>query len=116
MKIFQFRIEKVESGYRYFPNIHDVIKKFKQAKFRDFKKSKRHKKLSFMLFQLESHFMLNVIARVINNKFKRKIPLFTLHDCLVVKESDLDQVYELIHEIFIREIGYAPNMTKKIWK
>lgn len=55
--------------------------------------------------------MLNIIAREINNKFKRKTSLFTLHDCLVVKESDLDHVYELMHEIFIREIGYAPNMT-----
>lgn len=102
--------------YRHFRSIHDVVKKFKQAKFRGFKKSKRHKKLSFMLFQLESHFMLNIIAREINNKFKRKVPLFTLHDCLVVRESDLDQVYELMHEIFIREIGYAPNMTKKVWR
>lgn len=102
--------------YRHFKTIHEVVKKFKQAEFRDFKKSKRHKKLSYMLFQLESHFMLNIIAREINNKFKRKIPLFTLHDCLVVKESDLDRVYELMQEIFSREIGYAPNMTKKIWK
>lgn len=102
--------------YRHFPNIHDVIKKFKQAKFRDFKKSKRHKKLSFMLFQLESHFMLNIIAREINNKFKRKIPLFTLHDCLVVKESDVDNIKELMHEIFTREIGYVPNIETKIWK
>lgn len=102
--------------YRHFPSIHDVIKNFKQAKFRDFKKSKRHKKLSYMLFQLESHFMVHTIAREINNKHKRKIPLFTLHDCLVVKESDLDQVYQMMHDIFIREIGYAPNMTKKIWR
>lgn len=102
--------------YCYFPTIHEVIKKFKKAKFRDFPKSKQHKKVSYMLFQLESYFMLNIIAREINNKFRRKIPFFTLHDCLMVKESQLGQVYGLMQEIFIREIGYSPNMTTKIYR
>ncbi len=59
--------------------------------------------------------MVNTIAREINNKFKRKIPFFTLHDCLVVRESHLEQIYDLMQEIFVREIGYAPNMTQKVW-
>jgi len=102
--------------YNYFPKIYELTKKFKQARFKGIKRSERHKSLSYLLFQLESHFMVNTIAREINNKFKRKIPLFTLHDCLVVKESDLEQVYELMHKIFSREIGYSPNMTKKVWR
>jgi len=102
--------------YRYFPTIHQLIKEFKQAKFKGVPRSERHKRFSYLLFQLESHFMLNVIAREINNKFRRKIPFFTLHDCLMVRESDLEQVYGLMHDIFISEIGYAPNMTQKVWK
>lgn len=102
--------------YRYFPKIHEIIKKIKQAKFEGISRSERHKRFSYLLFQLESHFMLNIIAREINNKFRRKIPFFTLHDCLMVKESDLEKVYQLMHDIFIREIGYAPNMTEKIWR
>ncbi|MBL3548124.1 hypothetical protein [Chryseobacterium sp. KMC2] len=102
--------------YSYFPTIYQLIKKYKQAKFQGVSKFERHKRFSHLLFQLESHFMLNIIAREINNKFKRKIPFFTLHDCLMVRESDLEQAYELMNEIFIREIGYAPNMTKKVWK
>lgn len=50
-----------------------------------------------------------MIAREINNKFKFQISFFTPHDCLFVKESDFDQVYELMHGIFICEIGYAPK-------
>ncbi|QQM25637.1 hypothetical protein [Elizabethkingia sp. M8] len=101
---------------KYFPTINELIIKFKRKKFRDFKKSEWHKKLSYLVFQLESHFMLNIIAREINNKYKRKIPLFTLHDCIVVKESHLEIVYNQMKEIFVREIGYAPNLTKKIWE
>lgn len=102
--------------YSKFPTIHQLIKKFKQSKFEGVSRSERHKRFSHLLFQLESHFMLNIIAREINNKFRRKIPFFTLHDCLMVKESDLEQVYQLMHDIFVREIGYAPNMTMKIYK
>lgn len=102
--------------YNYFPKIHELIKKFKQSKFQGVSGFERHKRFSHLLFQLESHFMLNIIAREINNKFRRKIPFFTLHDCLMVKESDLEQVYELMHDIFVREIGYAPNLTTKIYK
>lgn len=101
---------------KYFPTINELIIKYKRKKFRDFKKSEWHKKLSYLTFQLESHFMLNVIAKEINNKYKRKIPLFTLHDCIVVKESHLETVYNQMKEIFIREIGYTPNLTKKIWE
>lgn len=102
--------------YNHFPKIYELTKKFKRVKFEGVLLSERHKRLSYLLFQLESHFMVHTIAREINNTFKRKIPFFTLHDCLVVKESDLDQVYGLMHDIFIREIKYAPNMTKKIWR
>ncbi|KFC33525.1 hypothetical protein FF18_08995 [Elizabethkingia anophelis] len=101
--------------YKHFPTLHDFIKKLKKIKFRKFVRGDCHKKLSYLTFQLESHFMLNIIAREINNTHRRKIPLFTLHDCLVVKESHLDEVYTEMKSIFIREIGYSPNMTKKVW-
>ncbi|AQX07906.1 hypothetical protein [Elizabethkingia ursingii] len=101
--------------YKHFPTLHDFIKRFKKIKFRDFPKRDWHKKLSYLTFQLESHFMLNTIAREINNIHRRTIPLFTLHDCLIVKESHLETVYNQMQEIFTREIGYAPNMTKKMW-
>lgn len=101
---------------KYFPTINELLIKYKRKKFRDFKKSDWHKKLSYLTFQLESHFMVNIIAREINKIFRRKIPLFTLHDCIVVKEEHLDIVYKIIQDIFIREIGYAPNLTKKVWE
>ncbi|WP_079243281.1 hypothetical protein [Chryseobacterium indologenes] len=100
---------------RYFPTINNLLLKYKRKKFRDFKKSDWHKKLSYLTFQLESYFMVNIIAREINNIFKRRIPLFTLHDCIIVKEQHLDIVCKMIGDIFIREIGYAPNLTKKVW-
>ncbi len=112
----KYYIQEQAVFYNHFPKIYELAKKFKRVKFEGVLPSERHKRLSYLLFQLESYFMVHTIAREINNTFKRKIPFFTLHDCLVVKESDLDQVYELMHEIFIREIGYVPNMTQKIWR
>jgi hypothetical protein len=101
---------------KYFPTINELLIKYKRKKFRDFRKYDWHKKLSYLTFQLESHFMVNVIAREINNTFKRGIPLFTLHDCIVVKEQHLEIVYKIMIDIFIREIGYTPNLTRKVWK
>jgi len=108
-------IDEQSIFYKYFPSISNLIKKFKKLKFRSLRKADRHKKLSYLAFQLEAHFMINIIAREINNLYKRKIPFFTLHDCIVVKESDLEIVHQIIKDIFIREIGYTPNLTKKIW-
>ena len=102
--------------YKYFPSIHNFIKKLKNKKFRNFNRIDYHKKLSYIVFQLESYFMLNKIAREINNVFKRKIPIFTLHDCIVCKESDLPTIIEQVQNIFIREIGYSPNLSSKIWE
>lgn len=111
----QYRDEQIVFK-KYFPTIHNFLMKYKRKKFRDFRKFDWHKKLSYLTFQLESHFMVNIIAREINNLFRRKIPLFTLHDCIVVKESHLEIIYKIVQDIFIREIGYAPNLTKKVWK
>ncbi|MFC0346083.1 hypothetical protein [Epilithonimonas hispanica] len=111
----QFQWEQ-ETLYEQFPTIHEFIKVFKQLKLKNTKSTDRHKRLSYLLFQLESHFMLNIVAREINNKFKRKIPLFSLHDCIITKKSDIDIISEQVHDIFIREIGYAPNLKMKVWE
>lgn len=99
-----------------FPTIHKFVKAFKSMKVKRVKTTHMHKRLSYLLFQLESHFMLKIIAREINIKYKRKIPLFTLHDCIVARESDIDTVYKGIQAIFMREIGYAPNLKVSYWK
>ena len=111
----QFQWEQA-TLYEQFPTIHEFIKVFKQLKLKNTKSTDRHKRLSYLLFQLESHFMLNVIAREINNKFKRKIPFFSLHDCIVAKKSDINIILEQVQSIFMREIGYAPNLKMKVWE
>jgi len=98
-----------------FPTIYEFIKAFKRMKVKGIKTTNAHKRLSYILFQLESHFRLNIIAREINNGHRRKIALFTLHDCIVVRESDISTIFKEVHTIFIREIGYAPNLKVKVW-
>lgn len=98
-----------------FPSIYKFVKAFKKMKVRGAKTTFLHKRLSYLLFQLESHYMLNIIAREINIKYKRKIPFFTLHDCIVAQESNIKIIYEEIHTIFMREIGYAPSLKEKSW-
>ncbi|KFF23191.1 MULTISPECIES: hypothetical protein [Chryseobacterium] len=98
-----------------FPTIHKFVKAFKSMKVKGVKTTHVHKRLSYLLFQIESYFMLKIIAREINVKHKRKIPLFTLHDCIVARESDIEKVHEEVHAIFMREIGYAPNLKVTYW-
>ncbi|WP_312172276.1 hypothetical protein [Chryseobacterium sp.] len=98
-----------------FPTIHKFVKAFKSMKIKGVKTTHVHKRLSYLLFQLESYFMLKIIAREINIKHKRKIPIFTLHDCIVARESDIEKVHQEVHAIFTREIGYAPNLKVSYW-
>lgn len=89
-----------------YPTIFEFLKIFKKA---------NHKYFSHLLLQTESYFMLNIIARRLNNKFRKKIPFFTLHDCIVVPESQLNAVCNFMKEIFLVELGFIPTIKAEVW-
>lgn len=99
--------ELEELGFRsLFPTIFDFLKTFKKPCHRNF---------SFLILQTESYFMLNIIARRINNKFKRKLPFLTLHDCIITTESKINQVKDFMEKTFENELGFIPVMKTKEW-
>lgn len=89
-----------------FPTILKFVKSFKRG---------NHLNFSRLMLQMESYFMLNIIARRLSNKFKKKLPFFTLHDCIVVLESDIDIVYDFMTRVFETELGFIPAMKTKSW-
>lgn len=89
-----------------YPSIFEFIKAFKKPK---------HNYFSQLTLQTESYFMLEIIARRLNNKFKKKIPYFTLHDCIVTTESKLSTVLDFMETTFKAELGFQPVLSQKAW-
>ena len=88
-----------------FPTIFEFIKRIKEDQYEVF---------SHMMLQIESYFMLKIVARRLKNKFK-KIPFFTLHDCIVVPESKMEVILDFMKMTFKVELGFMPILKTKNW-
>jgi hypothetical protein len=100
-----YRVEQ-RMFHKHFPEILKWINEFKKE---------NHKLFSYMMLQTESYFMLDLVARKINKKYSGKKTLFTLHDCILTTEDNLDLVYNLMQEILETELSFTPKMTKELW-
>lgn len=78
-------------------------------------KFKQHKKIAHFLLQSESHFMLNYIAAKLNKR-KSRLPFFTLHDCIITKKENLDEIKDFMEKAFTEVIGFSPNFKAKIFE
>ena len=79
-----------------------------------FKKG-NHKYFSYLMLQLESYFILEVVARQFNNKFKGKKPLFTLHDCLITTKSNIGQLHQFMKKSLSKELKFDPILKIEVW-
>jgi len=92
------------------------IKKNLEIEESRFKKMfKQHKKVAHLLLQTESYFMLDILARKLN-KSHSKIPFFTLHDCIVTTEDNLEFLHEFMIKTFTDCLNFSPNFKSKIFK
>ncbi|MGO2357367.1 MAG: hypothetical protein ACTH6S_07450 [Mesonia sp.] len=91
----------------YFPSILKWIKTFKKS---------NHKYFSYLTLQLESYFMLNIVARQFNNKFRGKKPLFTLHDCLITTEDNIDELHIFMKEALSEALNFTPILKVEVWE
>ena len=82
---------------------------------REFKKED-HRYFSHLTLQTESYFMLNIVARKLNRRYRGKIPLLTLHDCIITTEEHLDLLEDFMKEKLTEALGFTPMMKKKIYK
>jgi hypothetical protein len=105
-----------------FPTILKFINEFKDVQqYKDsedikWTKEDSHKKLSYFCFQLEAKSMIDNIAKDFDKLHKGKIPIFTLHDCILIKSSYAEELKEFMNMKFIQMFGIAPNLTLKYSK
>ncbi len=93
----------------HFPTILKFIKTLKS-------KRNKHNYFSYLMLQIESYFMIHITARQLNNKYKRKIPIFSLHDCLITTEDNLEKVNNFMQETLEKELGFKPILKPFIYK
>jgi hypothetical protein len=88
-----------------YPTIFEFVSKIKE---------KHHEDFSHLMLQIESFFMLKIVGRRLKNKFK-KVPFFTLHDCICTTESNLNLVNEFMRATLTSELGFIPVIKSKHW-
>lgn len=91
----------------HFPSIHHFITELKKED---------HRYFSYMMLQTESYFMLNIVARKLNKDFRKKIPILTLHDCIITTEDNLAFVKTFMESTFNDELGFIPMLTAKVYE
>tara|TARA_R110001606_G_scaffold49559_3_gene124944 strand:- start:111 stop:1184 length:1074 start_codon:yes stop_codon:yes gene_type:complete len=91
-----------------FPDLLNTINTFKDKH--------GYEKLSHTLLQLESHYMLDVVAREFNRVNAKKAPIFTLHDCLITTHDYSTELTNTMRRVFEQEFLTAPKMDSKNWK
>jgi len=90
----------------HYPSILRWLKKLKK---------RNHKIFSYLTLQAESYLILNLVARKFNKKHGRNVPLFTLHDCLITTEDNLNTLYQFMSETLLETLKFKPNLTKEVW-
>ena len=77
-----------------YPTIHQLLM--------DIKTRFSYKRLSHVLFQIESYVMLEEVARGFNKANRGRLPFFTFHDCIVIQEEYEGKLHSY--------------MIKKLWR
>ncbi|WP_417556908.1 hypothetical protein [Mesoflavibacter zeaxanthinifaciens] len=86
-----------------FPELLAVLNRFKIENGK--------KQLSHLLFQIESYYVLDVVARDFNKKYSKTAPIFSLHDCLITTEDFASELKKTFEVVLNRELANKP-MTK----
>lgn len=90
-----------------FPELLERINKFKDEA--------GHEKFSHILFQIESCFVVDVVARKFNKKYWRSAPIFTLHDCLITTSDYIEELQQVFNDGFMKYLGCVPKTEIKEW-
>ncbi|SEQ02828.1 hypothetical protein SAMN05421824_0963 [Hyunsoonleella jejuensis] len=78
-------------------------------------KKKNHKYFSHLMLQIESYFMLHIVARQLNNTYRRKVPILTLHDCIITTEDNMEKVYDFTKNTLNYQLGFDAKMKCEIY-
>lgn len=91
-------IEEQEVFKSEFPILYDLIRE---------KKKGNHKIITHELFDLEAEIMVDTVARGL---IKKKIPTFTIHDCIAVQEENIEISELKMKDAFISRFGSCPQI------
>lgn len=81
-----------------FPILHDLIWE---------KKRGNHKIITHELFDLEAKIIVDTVAR---DLLKKHITTFTIHDCIVIQEGNIEVSELKMKNIFISKFGSCPQI------
>ncbi|UCA57891.1 hypothetical protein KB553_12585 [Chryseobacterium rhizoplanae] len=81
-----------------FPILYDLIRE---------KKKGNHKIITHELFDLEAEIIIDTVAR---DLIKKKIPTFTIHDCIAVQEENIEISKLKLKDVFISRFGNCPKI------
>lgn len=89
-----------------FPNMYDLFAATKK---------KDSTLLPRILQSVESHLMLNIIAKRISRE-RPDLPIFTIHDSIATTVGNEDYVQKVIRQELTRYIGHQPSLSVEYWK
>lgn len=92
----------------YFPNLIYIIETIKSKKYSLFRK-KKHAVLAALLQEIESFMLLHIICSKIHS-IKPEMPIFTIHDSLLLPESDIELVKDSIELLLESLVGIKPHL------
>jgi hypothetical protein len=88
-----------------FKEVYDVFAKIK---------SKDKSLLPRLLQSIESHLMINVIAKRISVEYPNT-PIYTIHDSISTTEEYVSVVEQIMTEELTKAIGHAPTIRPEVW-
>jgi hypothetical protein len=75
------------------------------------KKRQSYKAVAKSLFDLEGSLMIDQVAKPLIRKHKRKIPVFSIHDCIATTQENISVVTEQIESVFYSNFGNVPRIS-----
>lgn len=105
-----YKFEQLAFG-SIFPQVLYFINEFKNIDNNNGDPKERHKKIAYCTFQFEAKIMIDKIAREYDKIHNDKVPVFTLHDCLITTVSHVEELKDFMENKFIDLFGVAPNLT-----
>jgi hypothetical protein len=110
-RTYSYKFEQLAFG-SIFPQVLKFINAFKDVEQNSEDNSKeRHKKIAYCTFQFEAKTMIDKIAREFDKIHNDKVPVFTLHDCLITTVSHVEELKYFMEKKFIELFEVAPNLT-----
>lgn len=111
----QFKIVK-KAFKEIYPSLFKVIWDTKKsAKAKDSADHCHYKKFSHTCFQLESKYILDIIAREFSKLHGYRIPIYSLHDCLITTDEHVQNLGHFMEAKFEEMLGLAPMIKILEW-